>query len=477
MNNNTPTTEIIDNIVQKAKIAQLEFEKYNQEQVDEVVTAVAWSICNPTHNKLISDLAVNTTSLGKADDKIVKNKRKTLGLLRDLKNAKTVGVIKEDKEKGIVEIAKPVGVVAAVTPSTNPAATPINNILNAIKGRNSIVVSPSPSGLKVFQELLSYIDQELNKIKAPKNLIQTLPSPVSKDLTKELMKQVDLVIVTGSQSNVREAYSSGTPAIGVGQGNVTVIVDETCDLKDAAKKIKLSKTFDHATSCSSENNLVVIKSIYDEFTKLLELEGGILLNEDQKNSLKKILWSNGKLNRNILAKSAFKICKEFNLNREYSEKTQFLIVEESGVGSKYPFSGEKLSPVLSIFRAEDFNHAKDISNKILNYQGKGHSIGIHTKNSARSMELGIELPVCRVIVNQAHAFATGGSFTNGLPFSLSMGCGTWGKNSIDDNLNYKHFINITKISTVIPGIEPKLKDFFEEYCNKYHPKELKIIDQ
>ena len=300
---------------------------------------------------------------------------------------------------------------------------------------------------------------------------------MSKDLTKELMKQVDLVIVTGSQSNVREAYSSGTPAIGVGQGNVTVIVDETCDLKDAAKKIKLSKTFDHATSCSSENNLVVIKSIYDEFTKLLELEGGILLNEDQKNSLQKILWSNGKLNSNILAKSAFKICKEFNLNREYSEKTQFLIVEESGVGSKYPFSGEKLSPVLSIFRAEDFNHAKDISNKILNYQGKGHSIGIHTKNSARSMELGIELPVCRVIVNQAHAFATGGSFTNGLPFSLSMGCGTWGKNSIDDNLNYKHFINITKISTVIPGIEPKLKDFFEEYCNKYHPKELKIIDQ
>ena len=477
MNNSISTTETIGNIVQKAKSAQFEFEKYNQAQVDEVVTAVAWSICNPANNKLISDLAVSTTGLGKVDDKILKNKRKTLGLLRDLKNVKTVGVIKEDKEKGIVEIAKPVGVVAAVTPSTNPAATPINNILNALKGRNSIIVSPSPSGLKVFQELLNYINQELNKIKAPKNLIQTLPSPVSKELTKELMKQSDLVVVTGSQNNVREAYSSGTPAIGVGQGNVTVIVDETCDLKDAAKKIKLSKTFDHATSCSSENNLVVIKNIYSEFIKQLELEGGILLNEDQKNSLQKVLWNNGKLNRNILAKSAFKICKEFNLNREYSEKTEFLIVEESGVGSKYPFSGEKLSPVLSIYKADDFNHAKDISNKILNYQGKGHSIGIHTKKSERSMELGIELPVCRVIVNQPHAFATGGSFTNGLPFSLSMGCGTWGKNSIDDNLNYKHFINITKISTVIPGIEPKLKDFFEEYCNKHHPKELKNIDQ
>ena len=477
MNNSISITETIGNIVQKAKSAQLKFEKYNQLQVDEVVTAVAWSICNPINNKLISDLAVSTTSLGKVDDKILKNKRKTLGLLRDLKNAKTVGVIKENKEKGIVEIAKPVGVVAAVTPSTNPAATPINNILNALKGRNSIIVSPSPSGLKVFQKLLSYINQELNKIKAPTNLIQTLPSPVSKNLTKELMKKVDLVIVTGSQNNVRDAYSSGTPAIGVGQGNVTVIVDETCDLKDAAKKIKLSKTFDYATSCSSENNLVVVKEVYDEFIKLLELEKGLLLNKDQKKSLQKILWINRKLNRKILAKSASKICKEFNLNRKYSEKTEFLIVEESGVGSKYPFSGEKLSPVLSIYKADDFQHAKIISNKILNYQGKGHSIGIHTKKLERSMELGIELPVCRVIINQPHAFATGGSFTNGLPFSLSMGCGTWGKNSIDDNLNYKHFINITKISTVIPGIEPKLKDFFEEYCNKHHPKELKNIDQ
>ena len=427
MKKNISVTKTIDNIVQKAKIAQLKFEKYNQTQVDEVVTAVAWSICNPTNNKLISDLAVSTTGLGKVDDKILKNKRKTLGLLRDLKNSKTVGVIKEDKEKGIIEIAKPVGVVAAVTPSTNPAATPINNILNALKGRNSIIVSPSPSGLIVFQKLLNYINQELNKIKAPTNLIQTLPSPVSKSLTKELMKKVDLVIVTGSQNNVRDAYSSGTPAIGVGQGNVTVIVDETCDLKDAAKKIKLSKTFDHATSCSSENNLVVVKEVYDEFVKLLELEKGILLNKNQKKSLQKILWINGKLNRNILAKSASKICKEFNLNKKYSEKTEFLIVEESGVGSKYPFSGEKLSPVLSIYKAHDFKHAKDISNKILNYQGKGHSIGIHTKKSERSLELGIELPVCRVIINQPHAFATGGSFTNGLPFSLSMGCGTLGQ--------------------------------------------------
>jgi len=477
MTANIPITKTIDTLVQKAKIAQLNFEKYNQEQVNEVITAVAWSICNPLNNKLIAELSVSSTNLGKKEDKIIKNRRKTLGLLRDLQQAKSVGVIQENKTTGIIEIAKPVGIVAAVTPSTNPAASPINNILNALKGRNAIIISSSPSGQKVFQELLNYINNELDKISAPKNLIQTLPSPVNKDLTKELMKQADLVIVTGSQNNVREAYSSGTPAIGVGQGNVTVIIDETCDLIDAARKIKLSKTFDYATSCSSENNLVVVKKVYDEFVKLLELEDGLLLNADQKKSLKNILWINGKLNKNIIAKPASTLCKEIDLKKYYSEKTQFLIVEEQGIGMEHPFSGEKLSPVLSIYKADDFKHAKDISNKILNYQGKGHSIGIHTKKSERSMELGIELAVCRVIVNQPHAFATGGSFTNGLPFSLSMGCGTWGKNSIDDNLNYKHFINITKISTVIQGIEPKLKDFFEEYCNKHHPKELKNIDQ
>ncbi len=291
------------------------------------------------------------------------------------------------------------------------------------------------------------------------------------------MKQVDLVIVTGSQNNVREAYSSGTPAIGVGQGNVTVIVDETCDLKDAAKKIKLSKTFDHATSCSSENNLVVIKKVYDEFIKLLNLEDGILLNADQKKSLQNILWINGKLNKNILAKSAFTLCKKIDLKNDHTEKIKFLIVEEQGIGTDYPFSGEKLSPVLSIYKAEDFNDAKSISNKILNYQGKGHSIGIYTQDTSRSMELGLELPVCRVIVNQAHTFATGGSFTNGLPFSLSMGCGTWGRNSIDDNLNYKHFINITKISTEVSGREPILKEYFENYCNKHHPNDLDLLDE
>jgi len=469
MNNNS-SAEIVQSLIKKAKEAQFHFEKYNQNQVDEVVTAVAWALCKPSTNKLISKLAVDSTGLGDAEDKVLKNRRKTLGLLRDLKNIKTVGIINEDKKKGIIEIAKPVGVVGAVTPSTNPAATPVNNIINALKCRNSIIISPSPAGGKVFKELLILINKELDKIKAPKNLVQTFDIPINKDLTNELMDKVDLVIVTGSLNNVKQAAKSGTPAIGVGQGNVSVIVDETANLKDAVEKIKRSKIFDNATSCSSENNLIIDQSIYEDVINLMKLEGATLLSKEKKDLLEKTLWINGKLNREIIAKSAKTIADKINLNID--DDIKILMVEEEGVGPKFLFSGEKLSPVLTVYKAKNFKHAKEIGQKILNYQGIGHSIGIHTNENKRALELGLELPVGRVIVNQAHTFATGGSFTNGLPFSLSMGCGTWQKNSIDNNLNYKHFMNVTKISKIIEGTEAKLKDYFEEYCKKHDPDEL-----
>ena len=472
--NNKSSEEIVKNLVAKAKKAQSIFEKYNQNKVNEVVTAVAWAICKPSNNKQISNLAVDETGLGNSEDKILKNKRKTLGLLKDLKNIKTVGVINEDKKKGIVEIAKPVGVVAAVTPSTNPAATPINNIINALKTRNSIIISPSPAGTKVFKDLLKLINSELKKVGAPENLIQTIGSEVTKELTYKLMENVDLVIVTGSLNNVREASKSGTKAIGVGQGNVTSIVDESADLEEALSKIKSSKIFDNATSCSSENNLILIEQIYDEAINLMTEKNAILLNKDQKEILQKNLWIDGKLNRKIIAKSANFIAKELKI--DVTNNVEILMVEESGVGKNHPFSGEKLSPVLSVYKVKNFNEAKNLAKDILNYQGIGHSVGIHTKIDNRILELGIDLPVCRVIVNQAHTFATGGSFTNGLPFSLSMGCGTWQKNTIDNNLNYKHFLNITKVSYLIPGQEPNLKDYFKEYCEKYDPNELKNLE-
>lgn len=454
-------------LVEKARKAQVIFAKYPQGQVDEVVTAAAWALINPDNNKRLAILAVEETGLGNVDDKVIKNHRKTLGLLRDLRGAKTVGIISDNKTNGIIEIGRPVGVVGAIVPSTNPIATPMNNALNALKCGNAIILAPSPKGQPSCTRLIDLIHMELQRVGAPIDLVQQLPAPVSKSLTHELLQQVDLIIATGSQNNIRSAYSSGTPAFGVGAGNVSVIIDETANLADAAKKIKASKTFDNATSCSSENSIIVVDAVYDAMMAELNKVNGELLDADEKEKLKENMWINGHLNRDILAKPVREVCAVTHLEREALKTSDFLMVTETDVGSDAPFSGEKMSLVLAVYRAKDFDDAKKIANKILSYQGKGHSLGIHTTLPARAKELGHELPVCRVIVNQAHASATGGSFDNGLPFSLSMGCGTWGGNITDQNVHYQQYLNITRVVNVI---EPRLvtvDEIFADYKRKY----------
>lgn len=458
--------EVLD-CVARARAAQKIYDQFTQEQVDEVVLAVGWAIMEPTRNRALAELAVADTGMGNVQDKLIKNHRKTLGLLRDLRGSKSVGVISEDKIKGVIEIARPVGVVGAVTPSTNPAATPANNIINALKGRNAIVLSPSPKGYNCSALLLRYIAEELRRVGAPANLVQQLPAPVSKSATLELMRQVDLVIVTGSQNNVRAAYECGTPAIGVGLGNASVIVDETADIDAAAKKIRLSKTFDNATSCSSENSVVIVESVYDAMLRALQAEGGILLDSAQKQSLQQAMWPAGKLSPAITAQAAPVIARQAGFRGSKFERVHFLMVEESGSGENHPFSGEKLSPVLAVYRARDFEHAQQIVRAIYTYEGAGHSIGLHSELPERALQIGLNLPTSRVIVNQAHCFATGGSFDNGLPFSLSMGCGTWGGNSISDNLNYKHFLNITRVAFPCAPDEPSVEEVFGDYCGRH----------
>lgn len=458
---------VVAALIERGRIAQAQYERYDQAQVDEVVTAIAWALVHPERNREISKLAVETTGLGRVDDKITKNRRKTMGLLRDLQHARSVGVIQELPELGLVEIARPVGVVGAVVPSTNPAATPTNKTINALKGRNAIILAPSPKGQQACTLLLEYIHAELDRVGAPRDLVQQLPAPVSKATTYELMHQADLVVVTGSQNNVRSAYSSGTPAIGVGAGNVPVIIDESADLDDAARKITASKTFDNATSCSSENSLVIVDAVYTQAIEALERSGGVMLTDDEKKQLESIMWENGSLSRHIIARTAPEIARIAGLTRPELQSATFFMVEEQHVGKDYPFSGEKLSPVMAVYRAKNFDGAFEQTRRLLDYQGKGHSCGIHTDNDAHVQRLGLEMPVCRVIVNQAHAFANGGNFDNGLPFSLSMGCGTWGGNSISDNLNYWHYLNITRIARTIPPREPSEDELFGDYLKKH----------
>ena len=460
-------TTMVGALVARARAGQQVANAYDQVRVDELVSAAGWAIIEPARNRELAERAVADTGIGNVEDKVRKNYRKTFGLLRDLQHAKSVGVIAEDKALGIIEIARPVGVVCAVTPSTNPGATPANKIINALKGRNAVIVAPSPKGWSTCERLIAFIHAEFDRIGAPRDLVQVLPSPVSKASTLELMRQCDLVVATGSQANVRAAYASGTPAFGVGAGNVAGIVDETADIELAAERIVRSKTFDNATSCSSENSLVIIDAVREQTLAALHARGAVLLDAAQKETLQKLMWPEGKLSPAVIGQSAVAIAEKAGWPEIAARNPRILMVEEDAVGHDHPFSGEKLCPVLALYCVADFAAAAQMVDRIYRFEGAGHSVGLHSAMPERAMQLGLDLPVSRVIVNQAHCIATGGSFDNGLPFSLSMGCGTWGKNNFSDNMNYRHYLNITRISRPIEERVPSEQEIFGIYFKKF----------
>jgi len=443
-----------------------EISAHGQARIDEAVTALAWSIYKPENARRLAEIAVEVTGIGELESKIIKNQRKTFGTLRDLLRVKSTGVIEEIPERGLVLYAKPVGVVGAITPSTNPSATPVNKAMMALKGGNAIIIAPPPSAWAASKPTVDGMRAALEKIGLPADLVQILPSPVTREATTQLMEAVDLVVVTGSQVNVRQAYKSGKPALGVGLGNAPVIIDDTADLDQAADLIMQSKTFDHATSCSSENAVVVLDAVYDRAIAALERQGGYMASATEKKRIVERLWQDGKLNRAVIAQGPQALIDVFELSPK-SKGCKFVMVPETGTGKQYPLSGEKLSLVLTVYRAKDFADAKRIVRDILEYQGKGHSCGIHTKNADHAREIAEDIDVVRVLVNQAHTFGNGGGFNNGLPFTLSMGCGTWQANAISENLNWRCFVNITHLVTTIPEDKPSEEELFGAYWAKY----------
>ncbi|THF65214.1 acylating sulfoacetaldehyde dehydrogenase [Pseudothauera rhizosphaerae] len=458
---------IVAGLLARARAAQALFADADQRRADTAAAAAAWAILEPARNRRLAELAVRDTGFGDVEDKVRKNHRKTLGLLRDLHGAASVGVLREDPALGLTEIARPVGVVAAVTPSTNPAATPANKVINALKGRNAIVLAPSPKGASTCALLVGYIRHELEKASLPADLVQHLPPPGSKEQVAELMAGADLVVATGSRANVRAAYASGTPALGVGAGNVAAIVLPGADPATTARRIAASKTFDNATSCSSENALVLVGEAAQPVLDALQEEGAVLLDAAQKARLQATLFPAGRLSAECVARPAAEIAARAGLEGEAFRNARILLVEEEGVGPDFPFSGEKLSPVLTLYQVADFAAARDLVGRIYDYQGKGHSVGIHGGSADEIRALAETLPVCRVIVDQVHCVAVGGAFDNGLPFSLSMGCGTWGGNGFSDNLNYRHFLNVTRIVRPIPERVPRVEDLLGEYWREH----------
>ncbi|CCQ95129.1 Sulfoacetaldehyde dehydrogenase (acylating) [[Clostridium] ultunense Esp] len=459
---NNSASEFVASLVKRARKAQESIEDYTQEQVDRLVTAIVWNIVKDGPAQEISKLAVEESRMGNYEGKYNKLMAKAKGALRDMKGKKSVGVIEVDEEKKLMKIAKPVGVIGALVPCTNPEATPTVKIAHAIKGKNAIILSPHPRTKKTNSLIVKIVRETLKKYNAPEDLVIGIDEPTM-EISSQLMRQTDLVLATGGTGLVKAAYSSGTPAYGVGAGNAVVVVDETADLKDAASKIRASKTFDFATSCSAENSIIVQSKVYDAMLDALKAEGGYLVDEEEKKRLQTALWIDGHLNPEIIAQSAQEIARIANI--DIPEEAMFIMVEEEGVGKDYPFSGEKLSVILTVYKYHDFQETVDKVNEITNYQGRGHSCGIHSFNEENIMKLALETKVSRMNVNQGQALANTGNWFNGVPFTTSLGCGTWGGNISSENITWKHMINTTLVSRYFPPIIPTDEELFGDIMN------------
>jgi len=456
--------EYIATLVKRAQTAQQVIETYSQEQVDELITAIAWDTVRPGPVEEICRMAVEESKMGNYESKYAKMMTKVKGGLRDMKGEKSVGIIERDEKKGLIKVAKPVGVVGAVLPCTNPEATPVLKAMMAIKTRNAIVFAPHPRTKNTNTFIVNIMRATLKKYGAPEDLLIAIEEPTM-ETTNELMKQCDLIVATGGGGLVQAAYSSGTPAYGVGQGNSSVVIDETADIADAANKIMRSKTFDYATSCSTENTLVIQEGIYDAMLEALQKEGGYLVNAAEKEQLKKGMWPDGShLNQGILAQSVQTIANVAGI--KIPEDRTFIMVEEDGVGPEHLFSGEKLSMVMGIFKYKEFSEAIDLVNRITSYHGRGHSCGIHSNNRERIEEYAVKTKTSRLMVRQPQCLANSGAWTNGMPMTLTLGCGTWGGNISSENITWKKLINVTWVSFPIAGAPPADKELFGDVMYK-----------
>lgn len=457
--------EIIQSYVEKARKAQEQISNYTQEQIDEVCVAVGYEVYADQNIEQLAKSAVEETKMGNVADKIAKHKNKVLGVLADIKGAKSVGLIEVDEQKKIKKYAKPVGVVGALTPVTNPTATPSSNAITILKGRNAVIFAPHPSAKTCSKMAVDFMREGLKKVGAPVDLIQIIEEP-SIELTNTLMQEVDMILATGGSAMVKAAYSSGTPAYGVGPGNAVQMVAEDADVKDAAAKIIASKAFDYATSCSSENSVIIHQSIYDQMINEFKSLHCYLVNEDERKLLEEYMWKINKkgyrsINGGIVAKSATHIAK--NAGLEVPDDTKVLLVEGAKNIEDDFFSQEKLSPVLTVFKYQEFTEGYQILKRLTDNNGTGHSCGIHTFNQDYISFLGNHMKSSRIMVNQPQAAANGGAFFNGMPSTVSLGCGTWGGNVTTENIYYKHFLNVTWVSEYFAPVRPSDDEIFGQY--------------
>lgn len=460
--------EYISELMARARKAQKVAEGLTQQEVDELAAAIAWEFISDEN--LMTELAefsFNECQMGDVPSKILKTVSKCRGIYFDVKNEKTVGIVEEIPEKGLVRIAKPAGVIGSLVPGTQGEMHPIVQAINVVKARDAIIFSPHPRAKKTTAKVVSILRQIMKRYNAPEDVFLCIEDPTIPK-TKELMRQCDLVMATGGHGMVLAAYSSGTPAYGVGAGNAVIVVDKTADLADAAQKIKLSKTFDLAAGCSCDNSLVIDESIYDEMLAELKQVGAYLATPEEKIKLRKAIWPNWPenlgLNRDIVASPVENIAKIAGIT--IPDGATMILVEEDQTGADTPFAGEKLSLVATVYKSKDFDDAVRIVNENQAYSGAGHSCGIFSKDSKAIEELALRTYTTRVVVNQPQSYTNTGNWISGMPFTSSLGCGTWGGNIASENITLKHYLNNTWVIREIPNRQPTDEELFAGFTPK-----------
>jgi sulfoacetaldehyde dehydrogenase len=462
----TPVATEVAALVARSRAAQAQIENATQEQVDTWIRGMVYAVCKPGMDEEIARETVEETQLGNYEGKFKKISVKTRATLFDIIDDKSVGIIEEDRERAIVKIAKPVGVIGALSPSTNPEATPVIKAISAVKGRNSIIVCPHPRAKFINAKICNLMRDALVKMGAPADLVIPIENP-SVEKTNEVMKQCDRILATGGTPMVKAAYSSGTPALGVGVGNAVITVDDTADLDDAAAKILLSKTLDYAASCSSDNAVILLDAIYDAMLEKLKAKGGFVIEGANKTKLQNAIWEDGEhINANVVAQSPQFIADYAGF--QIPGNTAFFIVPETGYGPDHKFSGEKMTVTMALYRAKDIDDAIRLTNAIQGYQGQGHSCGIYSRSDENITKLALGTKTSRVMVNQPQSASNSGNVWNGMRQTFSLGCGSWGGNGTNNNVTWRDLINETWVSRplaqhkVIPSDEALFgKDIIE----------------
>lgn len=449
----------------RARRAMAAVENYDQARVDRLCQAVGWSAGNEATASVLARMSVEESGMGSIEPG---RRSKVLGILRDTLRQKSMGVIEELPEKGIVKYAKPAGVIASLIPVTSPYVTPIGIAIYAVKCKDAVIFSPHPSSRRTTNETVRLMRSALRMLDAPDDLLQCVETP-SIPLAQELMSICDLTIATGGPPMVRAAYSSGKPAYGVGAGNATMVIDETADVTEAARNTRISKTNDNGSGCSADGNLIVDARVYEPLLAHLQLEGGYLLSDAEKEKVRQIYWdAEGRRTADTIARPASVVAARAGFSIP-SDKT-FLIAEEQHIGKDNPFSKEKLGTLLSIFKYEGgFDGALQKVRQIFEVGGRGHSCGIYSFDDDHIHRLALVAPVSRIMVRQIQSRANAGTFTNGMPMTSSMGCGIWGGNITNENISLKHYMNVTWVSRPIPEDRPSEQELFGEFYNTVIP--------